>query len=219
MMILNTVRPHDDSVLKRWCSYSVENSIDDLEILLKKLGVRRFHLYGHSYGGMLAYEYIKRIAERKGKGEISDDQEEGCLSVVLSSSGTSIPLVEAEWDRLEGELTGGASFRKTHQCRTLQLPEPLERAFQKMGKTWAGFDAIPDYELSPPSEGAARMPSALILRGEYDFSTELCNKDWNTLFNHKFLRKKVLEGCSHFALLENGSMYGEMLESFFSEYD
>jgi proline iminopeptidase len=208
-------------------SYSIEKSIDDLEILLKKLGIRRFHLYGHSFGGMLAYEYIKRIAERKGKANDNED-DDGCLSVVLSSTSTSIPVVEAEWDRLRSDLKGDRDneqaslnelFRITHQCRTKDLPEPLSRAFQRVGSTWNGMDAVKGYKLSPPSETAARLPSALILRGEFDFCTDRCTKDWVALFNHKFVRHRELEGCSHFALLENGSMYGEVLDSFFSEYD
>ena len=199
--------------------YSVEKTIDDLEVLLRKLGIRRFHLYGHSFGAMLAYEYLKRIAERK------EDDEEGCLSAVLSSPCTSIPLLESEWARLLKELppsnpfTANQRFRETHQCRTPGLPEPLARAYRKSGSTWSGLAAIPDYVLTPPSENAARMKSALLIRGEYDFSTEDCVKDFDQLFNHKFLRKKILEGCSHHGLLENGPMYGEILDSYFAEYD
>jgi proline iminopeptidase len=208
-------------------SYSVEKSIDDLELLLRKLGIRRFHLYGHSFGGMLAYEYIKRIAERKGKAD-NNEGDDGCLSVILSSAPTSIPVMEAEWDRLLSVLKGDRDneqaspdelFRITHQCRTKDLPEPLARAFQRVGSTWSGLDVVKGYKLSPPSETATRLPSALVLRGEFDFCTERCTKDWVTLFNHKFVRQKELEGCSHFVLLENGSMYGEVLDSFFSEYD
>ena len=57
--------------------YSIRDSVEDLKVLLKKLGVRRFHLYGQSYGGILAFEYMKSIAE----GEKSDAE---CLSAILS---------------------------------------------------------------------------------------------------------------------------------------
>ncbi|KAL7450687.1 hypothetical protein ACHAWC_002563 [Mediolabrus comicus] len=42
--------------------YSIQDSVEDLKVLLKKLGVRRFHLYGQSYGGILAFEYMKSVA-------------------------------------------------------------------------------------------------------------------------------------------------------------
>jgi hypothetical protein len=181
---------------------------------------------------MIGYEYLKRCAGRKGRMDEDKGDEEGCLSVILSSAPTSIPVALQEWDRLLDNLArdddkSSASsmderFRITHQCRTPKLPEPLARAYQKAGSsTWVGLDAVDQYEVSgPPDKAAARMPSALILRGEHDFTTETCTHDWKAkLFNHKFVRERVLEGCSHHGLLEQGSMYGEVLESFFSEYD
>ena len=172
---------------------------------------------------MIGYEYLKRCAERKGAKPASndDDDDEGCLSVVLSSAPTSIPVSLKEWDRLLDLLArDDERFRITHQCRTPVLPEPLARAYQKAGSTWAGLEVVEQFEVSPPNVEAARMPSALILRGEHDFATEKCTHDWKAkLFNHKFVREKILEGCSHHGLLEKGSMYGQVLDSFFSEYD
>jgi len=63
------------------------------------------------------------------------------------------------------------------------------------------------------------MPSALVMRGEYDFVTEECVQGWRDAFNHKFVRMKILDGCSHHGLLEDGGMYGEIVDSFFAEYD
>ena len=196
--------------------YSVENAAKDLGVLLRKLGIRRFHLYGHSFGGMIAFEYLKQVAETKG----AADNDNECLSVVLSSTSTSMPIALEEWGKIFKDLGGDMNkFRSTHQCRFKERPKPLARAFQKAGSTWLGMDVVKEYELTPPAENAARMPSALILRGEYDFTTERCQRNFPSLFNHKFVREKVLEGCSHHGLLERGDMYGEVLESFFSEYD
>jgi len=203
--------------------YSIGQTVDDLEALLRKLSLRRFHLYGHSFGGTLAYEYVKRVAER-GKdndgNKDDDDDDEGCLSVVLSSTGTSMPVLERQYDRFLSQLGGDEEkFRTTHQCRTPGMPEPLARSYRKTGTAWVGFGAIRGYESTPPHDGAVKMPSALILRGEYDFATEDCVRGWKDLFNHPFVRFRTLEGCSHHALLENGELYGEVLDSFFSEYD
>jgi hypothetical protein len=33
------------------------------------------------------------------------------------------------------------------------------------------------------------------------------------------VRCKTLEGCSHHGLYENGVLYGETIDSYFSEYD
>ena len=98
--------------------------MDDLEVLIKKLGLRRFHLYGQSFGGILAYEFIKRMTEQN-----IDDYE--VLSLILSGTPTSVAMVEAEANRLVNSIKEnydiddeddgnnlGELFRKEHQCRT-----------------------------------------------------------------------------------------------------
>jgi proline iminopeptidase len=197
--------------------YSIDYAIDDLEALLKKLGVRRFHLYGQSYGGILGFEYLKRRAEQGNK----DD--EGCLSVVLSSTPCNVTQVEQEANRLVEKLDGAdnlaEAFRKAHQCQTPEKPQPLVDAYAHAGTVWRGTEAISDYSATPPLPNASRMPSAMVLRGEDDFVTEKCIHGWKEAFCNKFIRFKVLPGCSHHGLLENGPLYGEVIDSFFAEYD
>jgi pimeloyl-ACP methyl ester carboxylesterase len=195
--------------------YSIEQAIDDLELVLKKLSIRRFHIYGQSYGGILAFEYLKRCAER---GKTNND-EEGCLSVVLSSSPTNVRQVEEEAQRLVEQLSSPELFRETHQCRTVEMPQPLADAYTAAGTVWRGTTAIQDYSAQAPSGDATTMPSALVLRGEHDFVTEACRKDWKELFNSRSVRERTLKDCSHHGLLESGPMYGEMVNSFFGEYD
>lgn len=200
--------------------YSIDAAVDDLEALLKKLGVNRFHLYGQSYGGIVAFEYMKRLAEN------GQDNVE-CLSAILSSTPTCISQVEQEADRLLSTLsTDGMNdenlaeaFQREHQCRTETMPQPLVDAYANAGTVWRGSSAIANYKAEPPCPDAARMPSCMILRGEFDFVTEACVEGWKDCFNHPFVRFKVLNGCSHHALLENGFMYGEVVDSFFAEYD
>jgi len=214
-------------------AYSIDNAVDDLEALLKKLGLRRFHLYGQSFGGILAFEYMKRVAERKGKSssqqqEYEDDDDEGCLSVILSSAPTSVKTVEEEAGRLlallkdqdSDESTLNERFRVTHQCRTSEMPTPLVDAYARAGTVWRGTDAIQGYQAMPVSKDASRMPSAMVMRGEHDFVTASCCKDWKeTLWNHQFVKERILEGCSHHGLLEQEQAYGEVLEHFFAQYD
>lgn len=206
--------------------YSIEDSVKDLKALLKKLGVRRFHLYGQSYGGILAFEYMKSVVA---SGEADDDSK--CLSAALSSAPTNVQEIEKEFDRLIQDLTPSDTgnkltdaemnelFRKNHQCRLPEMPKILGDAYANAGSVWRGTEAIADYAAQPPPEDAARMPSAMIMRGEYDFVSKASVEGWKDAFNTPFLRYKTLEGCSHHGLLENGSMYGEMVDSYFAEYD
>lgn len=196
-------------------AYSIEQAVDDLEAMLKKLSIRRFHLYGQSFGGILAYEYLKRCAER---GNIHGD-DEGCLSLILSSTPTDVVQVEEEAESLVGALSSPEVFRETHQCRTREMPKPLADAYAAAGTVWRGTTAIKDYVAQAPVKEAAVMPSTMVMRGEHDFVTAICCKDWKEVLNSRSVRIRVLEGCSHHGLLENGAIYGEIVDSFFQEYD
>ncbi|KAL7529014.1 hypothetical protein ACHAXR_004032 [Thalassiosira sp. AJA248-18] len=207
--------------------YSIKDSVLDLKALLKKLGIRRFHLYGQSYGGILAFEYMKSMASGGGEEDVK------CLSAVLSSAPTNVKEIEKEFDRLIQELSPpdkddnnsmteaelNELFRKTHQCRLPEMPKILADAYASAGTVWRGTAAIADYVAERPPEDAARMPSSLIMRGEFDFVSEASVEAWKGAFNTNFLRYKTLEGCSHHGLLENGSLYGEIVDSYFGEYD
>jgi len=205
--------------------YSISNSLNDLENLLNELEIHQFHLYGQSFGGILAYEYLKRNARQRTSTKAS------CLSVILSSTPTSVPLVEKEARSLQQILfnedndktTLGERFRKRHQCRLPSMPMPLIDAYANAGTVWRGTAAIPDYIASPPSLPSReewKMPPVLILRGEYDFVTDDCVKDWNNVLPSDCSMKLcVLKGCSHHGLLENGRLYGDTINSFLKEHD
>ena len=210
--------------------YSIRDSVEDLKILLKKLGVRRFHLYGQSYGGILAFEYMKSIAQESRENKNDDDIK--CLSACLSSAPTNVAEIEKEFIRLVDKLSEGKEeenalseseiddlFRVTHQCRIPEMPKILADAYANAGTVWRGTEAIADYVAKPPFKDAARMPSTLIMRGEYDFVSESSVEGWKDAFNTQFLRYKTLKGCSHHGLLENGKLYGEIIDSYFAEYD
>ena len=207
-------------------SYSIEQGMNDLEQLIKKLGLRQFHLFGQSFGGILGYEFLKHRAE---KGTPKDDNDDyKVLSFIVSSTPTSVPQVEAQVQHLlqtllekdDDETTVEERFQQTHICRTEEKPKALEDAYAHAGTVWRGSSAIADYVAEPPSESAEPLPPAMIMRGEHDFVTEECCRNWKEkIWNQKRIREKVLDGCSHHGLLENGFVYGDMVDSFCIEYD
>jgi pimeloyl-ACP methyl ester carboxylesterase len=177
---------------------------------------------------------MKRLAERHDSNNTQNAS--NVLSAILSSSPTSVPDVEAKAEELlqallqanDDDVDASSSsssstttvmdrFRREHQCRTVEVPKPLSDAYAHAGSVWRGTTAIANYVASPPREGSARMPSCMVLRGEHDFVTDM--EEWKRCFNHKFVRSKVLDGCSHHGLLEDGSRYGDIVDSYFAEYD
>jgi proline iminopeptidase len=199
--------------------------VDDLEALIKAVGLRKFHLFGQSFGGILGYEFLKRVAEQRMEKEL-DCQ---VLSSIIASTPTSVPLVEAEAQSLVAELleqddvdesTVGERFEKEHICRMPEKPQALKDAYEHAGTVWRGTAAIANYVATPPSDTALPLPPAMVQRGEHDFVTKACIRDWKeTVWNHGRIREKEIPGCSHHALLENGLLFGDFIESYCAEYD
>lgn len=75
-------------------SYFTSTYVSDLEALVSQLGVGRFHLLGHSMGGMNALLYAQRNAGR-------------LLSLILEDSGPEAPEgISAGLERILAELQG-----------------------------------------------------------------------------------------------------------------
>ena len=134
----NSDRPDNSSL------WSVELFLDELATVRQSLGLDRIHLFGHSWGGMLAMEYALT-------------QPDGILSLILASSPANIPLWITETKRLREELppevqqtllqheengtTDDSAYSETmmfyyhrHVCRLSPWPEFVRRGLEKKGK-------------------------------------------------------------------------------------
>jgi pimeloyl-ACP methyl ester carboxylesterase len=107
-------RPNDPSL------WTIETFIDQLRSVREGLGLDRIHLFGSSWGGMLALEY-------------AFTRPESLASLVLNSTPTSAP----RWAEETGRLAEGLDeeeFRRRHICRLDPEPEVLQRARAKFEK-------------------------------------------------------------------------------------
>ncbi len=78
-------RPKDDTL------WTIPLFVEELKTVREHLGLKKFHLYGHSWGGMLSIEYM--LTKPK-----------GVVSVVLASAMISMPLYQKEVDKLKRAL-------------------------------------------------------------------------------------------------------------------
>ncbi len=118
--------------------------VAEVRAMRDALGLGRFHLFGSSWGGMLAMEYALT-------------QPTGLASLVLSSSPASIPLWEAETGRLRRDLpeetqrilaeheaagtidspgyeAASMEFYKRHVCRVDPFPDCVLRTFKGLAE-------------------------------------------------------------------------------------
>jgi len=138
-------------------AYSIESNVQDLMDLVQFLknhyGLNQFHMLGHSFGGIIAYEYMKKTFANK-----SLINSPTLLSITLSSTPFDVHQVDKDCEsqmdviRDSGNYSTSEevnqSFQQTFVCRTETLPRPLQVAFSKRGKVW-GQEMIQDYIAEP----------------------------------------------------------------------
>jgi proline-specific peptidase len=162
--------------------WTVELFVEELGVVRDALGLDRIHLFGSSWGGMLAMEYALT-------------KPDGLASLVLSSSPASIPVWAEETNRLRGELPeevqgvldeeeaaadrldspayeeATMEFYKRHVCRLDPWPDNVMRTF-------TGLREHPDVYLT------MQGPNEFVITGtlrDWDITGRLSEIDVPTL--------------------------------------
>jgi proline-specific peptidase len=122
--------------------WTMERSVAEMDAVVKALGLNAFHIFGNSWGGMLAQQYALDAAS-------------GAVSLTISNSFASIPEFSKMVARLKSELdpatqsaidrheAAGTTYspeyraairtwNETHLCRVRPWPTELEDAFRNM---------------------------------------------------------------------------------------
>jgi len=197
--------------------YSIAASVRDLVAVIDALvdeawiprrdGHPAYHLYGQSFGGILAFEALSAAAGLPSP-----------RSLTLSNVPSSVPVLLEEVAALLDELGGdGSRFDATHVCRATPRPAPLLAAYAPghPGDHWRGVDVIADWCVA--EAGLAAFPTpVLLLAGEHDFVTPRAMQGWRQLPDQHLV---VLPGVAHHALLESPAAYGAVLETFLQKHE
>jgi pimeloyl-ACP methyl ester carboxylesterase len=152
------------------------------------------------------------------------------LILSSSSSSSSHPSL--------ANASRSTQFQQTHECRLPQLPLALMDSLAQVGPVeWRGLPAIIDYQVqgnltnnhnsssSSSTISDCKIPT-LIMRGEYDFCTAKCIEKWpehlsssSSDGNSSNIYYKTLDGCSHYAMLEDERQYGQVVTEFLQQHD
>jgi pimeloyl-ACP methyl ester carboxylesterase len=190
----------------------LQGMLVDLKALIQHLGIADYHLYGHSFGGILAYEYIQYARDSQ------------CKSLILSNTPTSIEQTMADSQRLLDEIKSelgdtdsvdiGAMFSQRHECRVTPMPLPLQQSFQMAGfqSSRLGLSAVKDYAARESNETV--YPPTCIINGKHDF---VQSNNWGSILSH--CQTHTLENCSHYGMLEDEDAYKRVLLDFVHGHD
>lgn len=133
----NSERPTDTDL------WTMRRSVAEMQTVVQALGLTRFHIFGNSWGGMLAQQYVL-------------DSPAGVTSLTVSNSAASIPqfaeyvtalksgLDTTTQSAIDDHETAGTTssaeyqaairtWNDTHLCRSRPWPDELEDAFRNSG--------------------------------------------------------------------------------------
>ena len=222
-------QPHDPSL------WTVELFVDEVAAVRRALGLERVHLFGNSWGGMLAME-------------VALTQPEWLASLVLASSPASIPQWVEETGRLRAQLpedvqatltrheqagtTGSPEyeeaclvFYRRHVCRLDPWPECVTRTFAELSReVYETMNGPSEFHVTGtlrewsvvPRLGEIRVP-ALVVSGEHDEATPAISRTVHEAIPGSEL--VILDGCSHMAHVEQPERYVALLDEFLSRVE
>lgn len=229
--------PEEDSV------YSIQRSVDEVDAVRAALGLDRVVLLGHSWGALLAVEYLCQ-GRGQGRGQGGD---KGVDRLILSGAMASIPQVMAGFERLFATMPDGwgDKIHALEAAGKTGTPEYAELV-QKFYDTFV-LRVPPSPEVLATLEALGKSPAYRVLNGPNEFTIIGKIKDWDrrkdlgaitqktlittgefdeiTLDCHQTLRDgiagkahlAVMTGCSHLTMNEKPAQYNALLRGFMNE--
>jgi proline-specific peptidase len=215
--------------------WTVELFVDEVGAVRDALGLDRVHLFGSSWGGMLAMEYALT-------------QPSGLASLVIASSPASIPLWAEEANRLRSELpdevravldrheqagttddpeyaAAEMEFYRRHLCRLDPWPDCLMRSMTGMRRevyeTMQGPNefvitgTLADWDITDRL-GEISVPT-LVTSGRYDEATpRIAEQVHRGIPGSEWV---VFEESAHSAFIEEPERYLSVLDAFLSRVE
>ncbi len=210
--------------------WTMERSVAEMEAVIQALGLDRFHVFGNSWGGMLAQQYVLDVTS-------------GVASLTISNSIASIPQFAEMVARLKAELdpatqaaidrheAAGTTYapeyqaairtwNETYLCRVRPWPKELEDAFRNMGaeifetmfgpsdfhivgtiRDWDVFERLP--EITVPT---------LVLAGRYDECVpEHMREMHQRISGSQF---ELFESSAHMPFIEEPEKFDRVMRDF-----
>jgi proline-specific peptidase len=209
---------------ERW---TVDLHLEELDALVSHLGLTRFHLLGHSWGGMLAAEYALRHPDR-------------LASLILGSTCASAQLMIDSINGLRAALStdgmpGTAEYEQAlaglfvtqHICRVVPMPDELAYTLGQIaanpGINLAMMGQDPG-EVTGTLRGwtvvdrlAGMAVPTLVLGGEYDELDASARQPFLDLIPD--VRGHVFAGASHVAFDETPDEFRDVTSAFLAGHD
>jgi pimeloyl-ACP methyl ester carboxylesterase len=204
-------------------AFTVELFLEELTALTEYLGLHRFHLFGHSWGGMLAAEYALFHPEQP-------------VSLTLCSTAASAERMMASLLPLYAALSAEGVppeqfmdvFLARHVCRIAPLPAGLVRSLAMISENPQVNSAMTASDESGAVVGTLRgwtcedrlahlnVPT-LVMHGEFDELGPVAHQPF--LESIPDVRGHVFAGASHASYAESPEEFRQVLGAFLAAHD
>ena len=215
--------------------WTMERSVAEMDAVVQAVGLQRFHIFGNSWGAMLAQQYVLDVPS-------------GAVSFTISNSTASIPRFADNVIRLKSELdpatqaaidrheaagtTGSAEYQaaittwnETYLCRRLPWPRELYEASRDMGseifETMFGpsdfriVGTIRDWDVVDRLTEIA-IPT-LLLAGRFDeCSPEHMREMHQRIAGSRF---EFFESSAHMPFIEEPDRFDQVVREFLALHD
>jgi proline-specific peptidase len=215
--------------------WTMERSMAEMDAVVRALGLDRFHVFGNSWGGMMAQQYALDVPS-------------GAVSLTISNSIASIPqfsdmvarlkrdldpATQSAIDRHEAAGTTHSSeyqaairtWNETYLCRVRPWPSELQEAFLRMGteifetmfgpsdfhivgtiSSWDVFDRLAEITLP-----------ALLLAGRFDE----CDPEHMREMHQRIQgsRFELFESSAHMPFIEEPARFDRVMREFLRSHD
>ena len=215
--------------------FTIERYVEELETLRQHLGLERFHLYGHSWGTILAVEYALRHP-----GPV--------VSLVLGGPALDVPLWQRTADSLvttlpestqqairENEAAGTVTspeyqaatmeFYRMYVARKQPWSADIDSTFAQFGgavytymwgpSEFTGTGTLKDYDVTGRL-GEIDVP-VLFVVGEYDEATPAAARHYQSLIAGAELA--VIPGAAHLSMQDNPEAEIRAVDDFLRRVD
>lgn len=217
--------------------YTPETFVEEVGAVRDHLGLDRVHVFGSSWGGMLAMEYALT-------------QPAGLVSLIIASSPSSMKQWVSEANRLRSELPDDVQetltrheqagtttdpeyeaaaevFYKRHVCRLDEWPDYVMRSFQFLAEHGVVYNhmngpsefhvvgTLKDWDITDRL-GEIRVPT-LVVTGEFDEATPTINRTVSGAIPGA--ESVIYPGASHMAHVEDPQGYMRLLDDFLTRVE
>lgn len=215
--------------------YTVQRSVDELDAVRKALGLDRVVLYGHSWGTVLALEYL---CQGRGK---------GIEKLILGGATASIRQTVAGMQRLIASLPDGFADKLHGLERDRKTGTPEYAALTQLFYDHFVLRTPPTPDALASFEALSKSIAYRVMNGPNEFTITGAIRDWNrrkdlravtqktllvtgefdemTLDCHTTIRDgiagpaqlAVMSGCSHLTMVEKPAAHQALLRSFLDQ--